>query len=179
MKFTTALASAAALAATSSLVVAHGPETREEVQRYYDLQASAYHCAPAVAAYTAQRKRNWAQKVLGGEPLAHKNLFVDGYFDDMNLGAGGEAGEPGKRLMACDPVQETKIRNSTCVLCGYPTRCVAVAPPGALWSISLMAADQLPSARLQPPKSPRDPTTTPRDTPSAPTWPSGNSVCFS
>ncbi len=93
-------------------------------------QESAYHCAPAVAAYTAARKRSWAQRVLGGDPTAHQNLFVDGYFQDTLDALPAEAKaeraavskyaqaleEEGKRLMECNPVQASKIRNSTCVL---------------------------------------------------------------
>lgn len=92
---------------TTIALAAHGPSSREEVEAFQARQASAYHCAPAVAALTAQRKRNWAQKVLGGAPLAMKQYFVD---------SGTEASEQGKQIMACDPVQETRIRNSTCVL---------------------------------------------------------------
>lgn len=91
---------------------AHGPSTPEEVQAFHARQASAYHCAPAVAAYTAQRKRNWAQKVLGGAPLSAKKYFVDGAYKENNIDASDEE----KQIMACDPVQDTKIRNSTCVL---------------------------------------------------------------
>jgi len=104
---------------SSLFLPAHGPETPEEVQAYFDRQSSAYHCAPAVAAYTAQRKRSFAQKVLGGDSTAHKNLFVDGYFDDMGLSSSDKvdkAMQEGKRLMSCDPVMESRIRNQTCVL---------------------------------------------------------------
>lgn len=56
---------------------------------------------------------------MGGDSTAHKNLFVDGYFDDMGLSSSEKvqnAMEEGKRLMSCDPVMESRIRNQTCVL---------------------------------------------------------------
>lgn len=34
----------------------------------------AYHCAPKVAAYETQRKQRWAQRMLGADALADKNL---------------------------------------------------------------------------------------------------------
>lgn len=57
---------------------------------------------------TAERKRNWAQKVLGGAPLAMKQYFVDGDKEAKD--------SEKKQMMACDPIAETRIRNSTCVL---------------------------------------------------------------
>ena len=85
-----------------------------------DRQASAYHCAPAVAVYTAARKRSWAKRVLGGDPLSHSNLFVDGYFKDqlqMGIEANPSSIEAeGKRLMECNPVEASRIKNATCVL---------------------------------------------------------------
>lgn len=91
---------------------AHGPETPEEVAAFHARQESAYHCAPQVAAYTAQRKRNWAQKVLGGAPLAAKKYFIDEGYKQNHVDSSAD----GKQLMACNPVTETKIKNSTCVL---------------------------------------------------------------
>lgn len=41
-----------------------------------------------------------------------KQYFVDGAFKENHIDAA--AGD--KQIMACDPVQDTKIRNSTCVL---------------------------------------------------------------
>ncbi|EPQ26311.1 uncharacterized protein PFL1_06246 [Pseudozyma flocculosa PF-1] len=130
MKFVASLsAAAAALGALAMLPTtsAHGPETREEVVKFLDQQATAYHCAPAVAAYTAARKRSWAQKVLGGAPIADQNRFIDGYFEAKGLDGEvvkkgiKELEEEGKRIMACDPVVESKIRNSTCVLAPQST----------------------------------------------------------
>ncbi|PWN48347.1 aromatic compound dioxygenase [Violaceomyces palustris] len=123
MKLTTtftAILGTVALSSTFPSKVASHPETKEELARFFDAQSAAYHCAPAIAAYTVARKRSWAQKVLGGDALQNKNLFVDGYFDDMGLDSQASTiealKEKGKRIMACDPVVETKIRNSTCVL---------------------------------------------------------------
>lgn len=62
----------------------------------------------------AERKRNWAQKVLGGAPLAAKKYFVDEGYKQNHVDAGSADG--GKQIMACNPVVETQIRNSTCVL---------------------------------------------------------------
>ncbi|CAO1625181.1 unnamed protein product [Parajaminaea phylloscopi] len=98
--------------AAATAAFAHGPETPEEVRAFHALQASAYHCAPAVAAYTAQRKRNWAQKVLGAAPLSMKQYFVEDGLKENHV----EAASSSKQIMACDPVSETKIKNSTCVL---------------------------------------------------------------
>jgi len=117
----TAVAAAASLALLPS-VSAHGPETKDEVIKFLDQQHAAYHCAPAIAAMTAARKKSWAQKVLGGDSMENKNLFIDGYFED--LGIDGQVAakgikaleEKGKRIMACEPVVDTSIRNSTCVL---------------------------------------------------------------
>ncbi|KDN35919.1 aromatic compound dioxygenase [Tilletiaria anomala UBC 951] len=117
--FHSATLTAAALVAAAGCVNAHGgPETKGELQEFMSRQESAYHCAPAVAAYTAARKRSWAQRVLGGDALAHKNLFVDGYFQEqMGIEGRAESLEAvGKQLMECNPVQASKIRNSTCVL---------------------------------------------------------------
>lgn len=49
-----------ALAAALAVgVQAHeDPSTPEAVASYRSLQESAYHCAPQIAAYTAQRKRD-------------------------------------------------------------------------------------------------------------------------
>lgn len=92
--------------------VGHGHSTPEEVQAFRSLQASAYHCAPAVAAYTAERKRNWAQRVLGSVPLSMKQYFVDSAF--KNDHADDDAN--GKQIIACKPIKVAKIKNSTCVL---------------------------------------------------------------
>lgn len=123
MRLLPSIASAAAVAtALLPSTLAHGPETREEVVAFFDRQAAAYHCAPAVAAFTAARKRSWAQKVLGGDSIDNQNRFIDGYLEthgiDKEALKKGIQGleQDGKRIMACDPVVESKIRNSTCVL---------------------------------------------------------------
>lgn len=121
MKLTTATTGLLLLAASAApSALAHSPKTPEELDAFAARQASAYHCAPAVAAMTAHRKRSFAQKVLGGDPTQHANLFVDGYFDDLKATANEamrKAAEiKGKQLMACEPVQETYMKNSTCVL---------------------------------------------------------------
>ena len=64
-----------------------------------------------MAAYTAQRKRSWAQKMLGADALADKNLFLEGAFDDNN--------KADVKLLSCEGVAETKIKNNTCVLCTF------------------------------------------------------------
>ncbi|CAO1630444.1 unnamed protein product [Sympodiomycopsis kandeliae] len=97
------------LLATGALVSAHGPETAEEVQQFHSRQESAYHCAPQIAALTAERKRSWAQKVLGGAPLAAKKYFVDDGIKENKSDQNGQ-------LMSCNPIVQTQIRNSTCVL---------------------------------------------------------------
>lgn len=86
------------------------PKTPEQVKAYHDLQQAAYHCAPAVAAYTAERQRSFAQKVLGGAggSLVEGDLFEDGKFEDESSSK--------RKLLACNPVDETTIRNHTCVL---------------------------------------------------------------
>ncbi|KAN0060688.1 hypothetical protein ACQY0O_007346 [Thecaphora frezii] len=133
MKLTTTFSAAAAAATALStlallpLASAHGPETRDEVIQFFDQQAAAYHCAPAVAAMTAERKRAWQQKVLSGSPLADKNRFIDGYFTAQGLDGEvtkrsiKELEDEGKRIMACDPVTASRIRNSTCVLAPQST----------------------------------------------------------
>jgi len=98
-----------AVLSTLLAVQAHSePKTAEEIASYQALQAQAYHCAPAVAAYEAQRKRSWAHKMLGADALADKNLFLEGAFDDNKKSTGP--------LLSCEQVVETKIKNNTCVL---------------------------------------------------------------
>lgn len=98
------------LSLTHIHLTAHGPETPAEVEAFHSRQASAYHCAPQVAALTAERKRNWAQKVLGGAPLSAKKYFIDESYKTNQV----DSDE--KQLMACNPITETSIKNSTCVL---------------------------------------------------------------
>lgn len=85
------------------------PKTPEDIAAYNALQAQAYHCAPAVAAYEAQRKKSWAHKMLGADALADKNLFLEGAFDDNERKSAGP-------LLSCEQVVDTKIKNNTCVL---------------------------------------------------------------
>jgi protocatechuate 3,4-dioxygenase beta subunit len=102
-------------------VSAHGPKTASQVAEFLDRQTTAYHCAPQIAVLEAARKRSFAQRVLGGDPTSHQNLFAAGYFEPSGIEAAVDqvtklAAEQGKQLMACEPVQETKIKNNTCVL---------------------------------------------------------------
>lgn len=110
-----------ALIALASTVIAHGPKTEGQVAEFLDRQTTAYHCAPQIAVLEAARKRSFAQRVLGGDPTSHQNLFASGYFEPEGIEASFDqitklANEQNKQLMACEPVQETKIRNNTCVL---------------------------------------------------------------
>lgn len=86
------------------------PKTPEQYRVYQDLQAAAYHCAPAVAAYTAERKQAFAQQVLGGVPngktLTASDLFTEGSYEDSTE----------QKLLSCHDASDLKIRNNTCVL---------------------------------------------------------------
>jgi len=114
--FSIALLLSVALSALSVApsVYAHNEPVRtpEQIKAFQDLQAAAYHCAPTVAAYTAERQRAFAQQVLAGQThhsLAADDLFADGAYSDL----------PPKgvqKLLACNTIEETKIRNNTCVL---------------------------------------------------------------
>ncbi|TFK70257.1 aromatic compound dioxygenase [Pluteus cervinus] len=98
----------------SSYVSAHKePKTPQEVEAQRALQAAAYHCAPAVAEFTLQRQRIFAQKVLAGRPSlpGYDDLFAEGAYLDEN-----ESGGTNQKLLSCVPVKETKIQNNTCVL---------------------------------------------------------------
>lgn len=81
------------------------------MREFHDRQKTMYHCAPQIAAYNAQRRAEWSQKVLGGAPLAAKKYFVDGGYKESQVDP-ADASE----IMACNPITETKIRNSSCVL---------------------------------------------------------------
>jgi hypothetical protein len=92
------------------------PSTPEEAAAYKALQESSYHCAPVIAAYTAARKRSWAQKILGPtSAFDDSQLFLDGAFSDVE-----QLAAEGKKLLACNEVQETTIKNHTCVLGTFP-----------------------------------------------------------
>jgi hypothetical protein len=73
---------------------------------------TSFQCAPAVAEFTASRKRSWAQKVLAGRPAlpGYNELFAEGVYNDAPAVAQQQT------LMSCIPVQETQIENNTCVL---------------------------------------------------------------
>ncbi|KAL0568724.1 hypothetical protein V5O48_013254 [Marasmius crinis-equi] len=102
-----------ALAAGSVVFAHHEPKTGKEFEVQRALRAAAYHCAPAVAQFTAARQRSWAQKVLaGGNPQlpGYDDLFPETYGDhDQEQIAD-------KEFLECSPVEETKIQNNTCVL---------------------------------------------------------------
>lgn len=71
-------------AAVSSLAHQEGPATPEQIRVYSELQQAAYHCAPAVAAYTADRRRMFEQQVLGGSgTLSAGDLFAEGSYSDV------------------------------------------------------------------------------------------------
>lgn len=115
------LSTVASLASLAGITLAHGPKTASQVAEFLDRQQTAYHCAPQIAVLEANRKRSFAQRVLGGDPTAHQQLFATGYFEPERIEAtiaeaSRVAEESGKKLMACEPVQETRIKNSTCVL---------------------------------------------------------------
>jgi len=103
------------LAFSPLLALAHShPKTPEQVEVQRALQAAAYHCAPAVAAFTAARRQSWAQRVLAGNPSLpnFNDLFLDGNYDTSSAGYNAE----GQSLMSCTPVVDTHIENNTCVL---------------------------------------------------------------
>ncbi|KAG7095236.1 hypothetical protein E1B28_006010 [Marasmius oreades] len=95
-----------------TLVLAHQePKTEREIQVQKALQAAAYHCAPAVAEFTAARQRSWAQQVLGGNPHlpAYDDLFAEGTYQER-------IAAKDSTYLECSPVEETRIENNTCVL---------------------------------------------------------------
>ncbi|THU83110.1 aromatic compound dioxygenase [Dendrothele bispora CBS 962.96] len=98
-------------------VLAHKePKTEQEIETQRALQRAAYYCAPAVAEFTAARKRRFAQKVLGTNNVqsalpGYEDLFADGTFVD---GSAQDADQ--KQLMECSPVRESHMQNNTCVL---------------------------------------------------------------
>ena len=65
--------------------------------------------------FTAQRKRSWAQTVLGGRPslVGYEDLFDSGTYRDL---AASDAVGSGQKLLSCVEERETEIRNNTCVL---------------------------------------------------------------
>jgi len=100
---------AIAFGATSALAHDEKPKTPEQIRVYQDLEAAAYYCAPAVAVYTAERKRAFAQKVLGGMPNGEVYRLIAGnIFGDNEEAQGG--------LFSCNAADDLEIRNNTCVL---------------------------------------------------------------
>jgi len=108
------------LAGAAALVAAHeGPKTPEEIKEYNALQSTIYHCAPAIKAYTEERRKAWQRRMLGADALADKNLFLQGSFQDLGLEDSKDIPEGARsppKLLSCDAVEERKILNSTCVL---------------------------------------------------------------
>ncbi|KAK1229454.1 hypothetical protein PQX77_007503 [Marasmius sp. AFHP31] len=100
--------------AASSVALAHKePKTDKEIEVQRALQAAAYHCAPAVAEFTAARQRSWAQKVLSGA-----STQLPGY-DDLFADENNQrriSDKEDKTFLECSPVEDTKIENNTCVL---------------------------------------------------------------
>ncbi len=94
----------------------HKPTTADEFAALANLKAASYLCAPQIAAYNAERQRSWAQKVLGGSPNKDKELFVEGGWEDIAQKTKGIESDEGKKIMACNAVEGSKIRNHTCVL---------------------------------------------------------------
>ncbi|KAF8915663.1 Intradiol ring-cleavage dioxygenase [Mucidula mucida] len=137
------------------LATAHSkPTTPEEIDAQRALQVAAYHCAPAVAAYTAQRKRAWAQKALGGSETGPKlgiQTGLEGYEDLFKDDTGADASSS---LMECTPTAEAEIDNNTCVLTpvvtegpyyhkqGHPLRTnIAELQPGLLLLLDIGVID--------------------------------------
>jgi hypothetical protein len=101
------------LGALSALAHDDRPKTPEQNRVYQELQAAAYHCAPAVAEYAAERKRVFAQKVLGGVPSGQ--MLTAGHLFGDNLDEPAEI-----KLLSCHAADDLKIRNNTCVLGAWP-----------------------------------------------------------
>jgi hypothetical protein len=112
-----------------------------------------------IAAYTAARKRSWAQKILGPGSLTDSELFLDGAFADVD-----ELAAQGKKMLACNDIQETTIKNHTCVLGAF-----CLFPCGLLVLTPLLE---------KPPLSPKALTTTCQAIPCDRTWPRTNLACF-
>ncbi|KIL64955.1 hypothetical protein M378DRAFT_77466 [Amanita muscaria Koide BX008] len=89
------------------------PKTDREFEVQRRLQAAAYYCAPAVAQFTADRKRQFTQKVLSGQPElpGYADLFTS-YEDAV------QSQDNHQELMSCSPVQrESHMKNNnSCVL---------------------------------------------------------------
>lgn len=95
-------------------------ETAEQKLALANLQQGAYLCAPQIAVYNAERQRSWAQRALSHAPWADKKLFVEGGWEDLASKVktieGQSLDENDKRILACNAVTGSKIKNHTCVL---------------------------------------------------------------
>jgi len=133
--------------ALSTYAHSEAPKTPEQLRVYQDLQAAAYHCAPAVAVYTAERQRDYAQRVLSGQT---GHLTASELFD----GGGAVNHDVSQKSLECSPVSATKIRNNTCVLApevtqgpyymtsGHPIRSnIAEYEPGLLFFMNIGVID--------------------------------------
>ena len=71
-------------------------------------------CAPAVAEFTAARKRSWAQKVLAWRPSlpSYQDLLSSETYDDNRT----IDADDHQKLLRCEPVEDSHIQNNTCVL---------------------------------------------------------------
>ncbi|KAH6909974.1 Intradiol ring-cleavage dioxygenase [Coprinopsis sp. MPI-PUGE-AT-0042] len=93
------------------------PKTTKEVETQRSLQAAAYHCAPAIEQFTADRKRAFSQRALGGAGApglpSYQELFSSEVFTDLK-GEDGETQTP--EIMSCLPLSTPQIQNNSCVL---------------------------------------------------------------
>ncbi|KAI5450608.1 hypothetical protein NCC49_002867 [Naganishia albida] len=151
----------AALLAGAALVSAHSEikaETADQKYALQNLQQASYLCAPQIALYNAERQRSWAQRALSHAPWADKKLFVDGGWEDLASKVktieGQNLDENDKRILACNAVSGSKIKNHTCVLApevtegpyyhtvGHPVRHnMAELEPGLLFIMNIGVID--------------------------------------
>jgi protocatechuate 3,4-dioxygenase beta subunit len=107
----------ALLFAAHSEIQAETPDQKYALQ---NLKQAAYLCAPQIALYNAERQRSWAQRALSHAPWAEKKLFVEGGWEDLASKVKGIEGqnldENDKKILACNAVTGSKIKNHTCVL---------------------------------------------------------------
>lgn len=80
-------------------------KTPDQIAKFKAQQESAYHCAPAIAAQLAQRKRA-AQQALGAAPSDPSTLF-------LGSDAFEKAQDRGQTILGCTPLEEAAIRNHT------------------------------------------------------------------
>jgi len=151
----------AALLAGAALVSAHSEIKAETPDQKYALQnhqQAAYLCTPQIAVYNAERQRSWAQRALSHAPWADKKLFVEGGWEDLASKVktieGQNLDEKDKRILACNAVTGSKIKNHTCVLApevtegpyyhtvGHPVRHnMAELEPGLLFVMNIGVID--------------------------------------